>query len=261
MLNLGWRAAFAAICLCSLELAACADVQQYVPWSPSVGRPLSEGSSAPPAATPVAPEAQAVASPTGAQPPEGSAHAHTAKNAGRIASERAAQASNNALKASKQAALASKEAAGAVAVSQPGAKVHEEAGVAKPGSAETPSNAQTPVVTLGDVPPVAPPLGYGASASVDSPTSATGSASVATPEDHIHLQADQMIHEVSEASKKIDTKRLDSDEKRRQTIALRLLKSAEKSYTDQDYSAAYSLALKASILLKPLPETATSASP
>ncbi len=70
-----------------------------------------------------------------------------------------------------------------------------------------------------------------------------------------------MIHEVSEEAKKIDSKNLDGDEKRRETIALRLIKSAEKSYADQDYSAAYSLAVKASILLKPLPETTSAASP
>jgi hypothetical protein len=163
------------------------------------------------------------------------------------------------MKASKQAALASKEAAGAVAALQPGAKGHEEEGMAKPGTPEGQSNSQTPIVTLGDA-PSATTRGDSAPSIVDAPAPAAG-ATVASAGDDIHLQADRMINEVSEESKKIDNKSLDGDEKRRQTIALRLIKSAEKAYTDQDYSAAYSLAVKASILLKPLPQTTISASP
>jgi hypothetical protein len=259
-LNLGWRAIFAAICLWSLELVGCADIQQYVPWASTGAQPASEAIGSPSAAsTAVTPPAEAVAPPTAVQQ-ETAPRTHASKSAERIASQKATQASATAMKASKQAALASKEAAGAVAALQPGATAHAEEGMAKPTAPETAPNGQAPVVTLGDVPPAAPPIGDASASSDDAPGPAAG-ASVASAEDDIHLQADRMIHEVSEESKKIDTKRLDNDEKRRQSIASRLLKSAEKSYTVQDYSAAYSLAVKASILLKPLPQTATSGSP
>jgi hypothetical protein len=158
-------------------------------------------------------------------------------------------ASERASKASKQTLLASKE----------GAKTPDAEGMAKPGTPESAPNSQTPVITLGDAPSATMPSDAGAIIG-DSPSPAAG-ATVASASDDIHLQADRVIHEVSEESKKIDSKNLNADEKRRQAIALRLLKSAENAYTEQDYSAAYSLAVKASILLKPLPQVTTSASP
>jgi hypothetical protein len=254
-LNMGWWAAFAVVCLCSFGLAACAGIHA------AGSEPSAEASGTPFAvATAIPPSAQIAASPSAAQQQGSAARARTARtNAERVAAQKAAQASANAMKASKQAALASKEAAGAVAVLQPGAKPPGVEGMAKPGAPDVPPNVQTPIVTLGDVPPAAPPIGD-SPASGDSPAAASA-ATIASADDNIHLKADRMIHDVNEESKKIDSSNLDSDEKRRQTIALRLLKSAEKSYTDQDYSAAYSLAVKASILLKPLPQGSTSASP
>jgi len=252
-LNPGWWTALAAICLSSLGLAACAGVQG------SGSEPAAEAASTPFAvATAIPPSAQ-IAPPTSeSEQPGSAARARASRtNAERIAAQKAAQASVNAMKASKQAALASKEASGAVAALQPGAKIPGDA-MAKAGAPDAPS-VQTPIITLGDAPPAAPAIGD-APAGVDSPATASA-ATVASADNTIHLKADRMIHDVNEESKKIDSASLDGDEKRRQTIALRLLKSAEKSYTDQDYSAAYSLALKASILLKPLPQNSSSASP
>ncbi len=183
--------------------------------------------------------------------PVASATAQAAEGASRgHPSKKASKASAKGLKASRQTTLASREA---------GFKSQEEAGTAKSGAPEATPNAQTPVVTLADAPSATTP-GDSGRALVDSPAPVLG-ATGASSGDDIHLQADRMIHEVSDESRKIDSKNLDGDEKRRQTIALQLLKSAEKAYTDQDYSAAYSLAVKASILLKPLPQTTSSRSP
>jgi hypothetical protein len=244
MLNYGRRAMFGAICLTAMQLAACAGLQQYAPWSTNA-QPASEASSAPSAfATPAPATAAGAVSPGGVAASVQEKRA--SQNAHRLASERA---SANALRASKQAALASKE---------PGARQEGANSPKSQGNTGTTTPPGAPVVTLGEAAPSS--AGDAPSSTVDSPAPAAG-ATVASAEDDIHLQADRMIHDVSEEAKKIDSKSLDGDERRRETIALRLMKSAEKAYGDQDYSAAYSLAVKASVLLKPLPQTTSSASP
>lgn len=254
MLNYGRRARFGAICLMSMQLAACAGLQQYAPWSQS-GQPASEASSAPAAlATPAPPTAAAAAG----NPSTSVQQKRASQNAQRLAAERAAKASANAMKASKQAAIASKEAAGAVAALQPGSTQGGAGSSRSGGNTGAAATPGAPVITLGDA---APSSAADAPSSVGDSSASAAGATVAPAEDDTHLQADRMIHEVNDEAKKVDSKSLDGDEKRRETIALRLLKSAEKAYGDQDYSAAYSLAVKASVLLKPLPQATSSASP
>jgi hypothetical protein len=255
MLNYGRRAMIGALCLMSTQLVACAGMQQYTPWSQS-GQPASEASGAPSALATPAPSTAALAASSGAVPTN-IQQKRASQTAQRLAAERAARASANAMKASKQAAIASKEAAGAVAALQPGSAQGGAASSKSGGNAGAAATPGAPVITLGDAAPSS--VGDAPSSVGDSSASAAG-VTVAPAEDDTHLRADRMIHEVNDEAKKVDSRNLDGDEKRRETIALRLLKSAETAYGAQDYSAAYSLALKASILLKPLPQTTSSAS-
>ena len=114
---------------------------------------------------------------------------------------------------------------------------------------DSPEAANPPVVTLAEPADAAVTAARG---SVTSPAAAS-SLALASPDGALRDKTEQMIREVDTEAKQINEKNLTPDQVSSETLATRLIRSAEKSFDDQDYSAADSLAAKASALLRTLP--------
>lgn len=114
------------------------------------------------------------------------------------------------------------------------------------------SEIPKPVVTLAE-PADAPALSQPVQTPAPAGAPAASTIASAASDNVIRDKTDQLIREVNGAAKQIDEKNLTPDQIRSQSLALGLIHGAEKSFDDGDYSAADSLAQKASALLKSLP--------
>ncbi|HUA33628.1 MAG TPA: hypothetical protein VMA09_08475 [Candidatus Binataceae bacterium] len=136
--------------------------------------------------------------------------------------------------------------------------------IAKPPSSmpsettvDSPEATNPPVVTLAEP----------ADAAVTAPQTSTASPvaasslALASPDGVLRNKTEQMIRDVNAEARQVDEKNLTADQLSSETLATRLLRSAEKSFDDQDYSAADSLAAKASALLRSLPMSDNSTAP
>ena len=115
---------------------------------------------------------------------------------------------------------------------------------------DSPEATTPPVITLADP---ADPSTHVPNGPPASPAAAS-SLAMAAPDGALRNKTEQMIREVNAQANQIDQKSLTPDQVSSETSATRLIRSAEKSFDDQDYSAAHSLATKASALLRSLPK-------
>jgi hypothetical protein len=73
-----------------------------------------------------------------------------------------------------------------------------------------------------------------------------------TADAKVRAKTEQTIGNLEGAIAKIDPGKLEHDDAQRHALALDLLKSAQKAFSERDYIAADSLATKACVLLAPL---------
>lgn len=196
--------------------------------APSANTPLESGSLPKPVNIEVSP---------GTPPAEGDKAARkalTAAEKAAAASKAAAAASAQALQASQQASKAAKEAACAAAQTNPGANSSGDTNSGANGSGDR--RAASP-----RLPQVNP-----------SPALGLVTSSTKYGDEQARLNAERTIGKLQGAMAHIDPAKLNRDDTQRHALGTQLLKGAQKAFSERDYSAADSLATKASVLLAPL---------
>lgn len=187
---------------------------------------------------------QATASPSAAPSPEAGGRAATphqvavqAAGASRSAAEAAKDAqlaTTKALQASKQAALASSQAS---TLSARGAGKSAASPLGNSAPAGASNNA-----SYGSNPP--------------SPSAKTSSTTLSLakgePNPDANVQTALFVEKLRQADRSVNRSALDADDQRRMAMANELLRGAQKSLDAKDYTAARSLASKASVILTPL---------
>ena len=135
----------------------------------------------------------------------------------------------------------------------------KESGSPIPEGTTDSSEGPRSVVTLGEPPDAnAAPAAPNAATTASVSPAAVPTLALAVPDISLREKTEQLMRDVNGDAKQVDEKNLTPDQISRETLAKRLINSAQKSFDDNDYSAANSLATKASALLRSLPRIESS---